>query len=62
MDHEYGIAVVTTLPEESMFDSMILAVAHKDFLDTDWRKRVKNGGIIYDVKGCLDKKMVDARL
>ena len=62
VDHEYGIAVVTTLPEESMFDSMILAVAHKDFLDTDWRKRVKNGGIIYDVKGCLDKKMVDARL
>ncbi len=62
VDHEYGIDIITTLPENGLFDSMILAVAHKDFLDIDWRKRVKKGGIIYDVKGCLDKKMVDARL
>lgn len=60
--HEYGIEIITSLPEEQLFDSMVLAVAHKDFLNTDWRKRVKKGGIIYDVKGCLDKNTVDARL
>ena len=60
--HEYGIEITTSLPEEQLFDSMVLAVAHKDFLNTDWRKRVKKGGIIYDVKGCLDKNTVDARL
>jgi UDP-N-acetyl-D-galactosamine dehydrogenase len=60
--HEYGIDIVTELPEGTLFDSMVLTVAHKEFLDIDWRSRVKPGGIIYDVKGCLDKKMVDARL
>ncbi len=60
--HEYGIEVIKTLPEGKLYDSMVLAVAHKDFLDIDWRKKVKPKGIIYDVKGCLDKDMVDARL
>ena len=60
--HEYGIEIITTLPEDKLFDSMILAVAHKDFLGIDWRQKVKKGGIIYDVKGCLDSKMIDARL
>ena len=60
--HEYGIDIITSLPEEQLYDSLILSVAHKDFLDVDWRKKLKKGGIIYDVKGCLDKGMVDARL
>lgn len=60
--HEYGIDTVTSLPEGQIYDSMVLAVAHKDFMGTDWRSKVRKGGIIYDVKGCLDKKTVDARL
>jgi len=59
---EYGIDIVSELPEGKLFDSLVLAVAHTLFLDTDWRKRVKEGGIIYDVKGCLDPKMISARL
>lgn len=62
VSHEYGINIMTELPADSMFDSMVLAVAHKSFLDANWRTYVKKGGIIYDVKGCLDKGMVDARL
>ena len=60
--HEYGIDITTSLPEEQKFDAVVLAVAHKDFLGTDWRNKLKKSGIIYDVKGCLDKNMVDARL
>lgn len=60
--HEYGISIVTALPEDQLFDSMVLAVAHTEFLDTNWRQKVKSNGIIYDVKGCLDKGMIDARL
>ena len=59
---EYGIDIIKDLSEETLFDSLILAVAHRDFLEKDWSKRIKPGGIIYDVKGCLDKKMVSARL
>ena len=60
--HEYGIEIMTELPKEKMFDSLVLAVAHKEYLDINWREHLKKGGIIYDVKGCLDKAMVDARL
>jgi len=60
--HEYGINIVNELPEGKIYDSMILAVAHKVFLDTPWNQRVKENGIIYDIKGCLDEKMVTARL
>lgn len=60
--HEYGISTITELPHGKKFDSMILAVAHKMFLDTDWRDAVKENGIIYDVKGCLKKEIVTARL
>ena len=59
---QYGIDIITTLPDDSLYDSMVLAVAHKDFLTTNWRQKIKPGGIIYDVKGCLDMKTVDARL
>jgi UDP-N-acetyl-D-galactosamine dehydrogenase len=60
--HEYGIAITRSLPEHQLFDSLVLAVAHTEFLDVNWRNRVKDGGIIYDVKGCLEREMIDARL
>jgi UDP-N-acetyl-D-galactosamine dehydrogenase len=41
---------------------MVLAVAHKEFMGTNWRDYVKDNGIIYDVKGCLAKNIIDARL
>lgn len=59
--HEYGIATVTEMPEEQ-FDGVVLAVAHKEFTGYDWKQKVKPSGIIYDVKGCLKKADVHARL
>ncbi|MES2701146.1 MAG: nucleotide sugar dehydrogenase [Bacteroidota bacterium] len=60
--HEYGIEVTAQLKEDARFDSLILAVAHKEFLDTNWRNHVNDRGIIYDVKGCLATGLADARL
>jgi len=60
--HEYGIDIVTSIPKDTLYDSLILAVAHREFLDIDWKANVREDGIIYDVKGCLDKEMVSARL
>jgi UDP-N-acetyl-D-galactosamine dehydrogenase len=60
--HEYGIEITNELPYDSKFDSMILAVAHKEFSNVNWRSYVKDGGIIYDVKGFLGKELIDARL
>jgi UDP-N-acetyl-D-glucosamine/UDP-N-acetyl-D-galactosamine dehydrogenase len=57
---EYGIEVSNQLPI-GQFDAVILAVAHKKFLELDVRAFAKNG-ILYDVKSVLPKKIVDSRL
>ena len=59
--HEYGIDVTDELPKEK-FDAVILAVAHKEFMDLDVRSLVCKNGVVYDVKGVLDRSIVDARL
>lgn len=61
VEKEYGIGVVREVPD-GKFDAVILAVAHKEFLSLDVRSLVRDGGVVYDVKGVLDRKMVDARL
>ena len=60
--HEYGIDTITELPEGIKYDSLMLAVAHNEFLNIDWPKYVNDNSVIYDVKGCLGNDMVTARL
>ena len=57
---EYGIQISNHKPN-GQFDAVILAVAHKEFLELDVRSFVNNG-VIYDVKGILPKEIVDSRL
>jgi UDP-N-acetyl-D-glucosamine/UDP-N-acetyl-D-galactosamine dehydrogenase len=59
---EYGIAICSQLRQDEQFDAAILAVAHKDFLDLDIRSLVKENGVVYDVKGVLDRDLIDGRL
>jgi UDP-N-acetyl-D-galactosamine dehydrogenase len=58
--HDYGITVVNELPSEK-YSAAILAVAHKEFTNVDIRAIVNNG-VVFDVKGVLNKELVDARL
>jgi UDP-N-acetyl-D-galactosamine dehydrogenase len=58
--HEYGITVVKELPSEK-YSAVVLAVAHKEFANFDIRSIVGNG-VVFDVKGILNKEIVDARL
>lgn len=59
--HEYGINIVRELPT-MLFDTVILGVAHRQFLELDVKSLVKNGGVIYDVKCLLPRDIVDGRL
>ena len=59
--HEYSIEVVNDLPKE-LFDAMVLAVAHNEFLDLSVTQLAKERSVIYDVKGMLNNKVVDGRL
>ena len=58
---EYGVEVSSVLPSAS-YDAVVLAVAHDAFKELDVRSLVKPGGVVYDVKGVLDRNIVDGRL
>ena len=58
---EYGIEVVNQLPEDH-YDAVILAVAHNDFKSLDIPLLLNECGVVYDVKGVLDRDVVDERL
>ena len=59
--HEYGIDIITEMPNEK-FDAVILAVSHKEFLDINVKDLMKDEAVLYDVKGLLDREIVDGRL
>ncbi len=44
------------------YDAIILAVAHNQFKDLNYKALLAPNGIIYDVKGFLPREIVDARL
>lgn len=66
VEHEYGINICeTTIHElQGQFDAVILGVAHKQFTEINIREYLsdKNIGVVYDVKGILDRTMIDGRL
>lgn len=57
--HEYDLNVINEIPDEK-FDAIILTVAHKEFMEINLNNYLKEGGIIYDVKGVLEE--YDSRL
>lgn len=58
---ECGIEIVNQLPD-SKFDAVILAVAHDQFKSLDVKALLNDNGVVYDVKGVLDRDKVDGRL
>ncbi|WP_411032148.1 nucleotide sugar dehydrogenase [Spongiimicrobium sp. 3-5] len=59
--HEYDLTTTRQLPNEK-FESIVLCVAHKEFLGLDFNGLLKDNGILYDVKGILDKEDTHGRL
>jgi UDP-N-acetyl-D-galactosamine dehydrogenase len=60
--HEYGVATMKELPEGCSYDSVIVAVAHKQFNYDMIRSVCNEQCVLFDVKSILEKKQVDARL
>ena len=58
---EYGLDVQSEIPKEK-FDAIVLCVAHKQFSNLDIKSMTIKNGVIYDVKGILDRKIIDGRL
>lgn len=61
---EYGISIVNEFMDNIKYDTIILAVAHKEFSNLKIRKLLSDSdlGVVYDVKGILPKNLIDGRL
>lgn len=61
VQHEYGVISQKDIPQNK-FDSVILAVSHKEFLKINLQSLLNDIAIFYDVKGCILGDFVDSRL
>lgn len=59
---EYGINIIRQIPDGNCYDSITIAVSHREFLSFDFGKIKRTNCVIFDAKGCLDRALVDARL
>lgn len=62
VQHEYQIDITNTLDATKKYDAIILGVAHKEFLEIDIPSLLNENGVVYDVKGILDRNIIDGRL
>ena len=61
VEHEYGLNLLPSLYTKK-YNAIILAVAHDDFLNIDFKLLQVMNSIIFDIKSFLDRSIVDARL
>lgn len=59
--YEYGVDIVNDLSQRK-FDALIMAVAHREFTVLNVVELCNERHVIFDVKGILDKSMIDGRL
>lgn len=64
VEREYGISLLPSLEgAQGRYDAVVLAVAHRQFLETDIRALLSGpDGVLYDIKGVLPREVITARL
>jgi UDP-N-acetyl-D-galactosamine dehydrogenase len=61
VEKEYGIKLIDKI--DSKYDAIILAVSHKEFKKLFFNDlKISTDSIIFDIKGFLDRGIVDIRL
>ena len=61
--HKYGIDIVKEVINDEKYDAVVLCVAHHIFLNMDIRSMLRDEtSVVYDVKGTLDRTVIDGRL
>ncbi|MDP4203458.1 MAG: nucleotide sugar dehydrogenase [Bacteroidota bacterium] len=59
---EYDLDLLSELDPSIPYEAIVVAVEHREFKDLDYKKYKDSGAVIYDVKGFVDRSLVDARL
>ena len=60
--HEYHLTTQKELPTNIKFDAVVLAVGHNEFKAIDIQSYLNPIHVIFDVKGLLDRSLVDGSL
>ena len=60
--HEYGKDLIPAVDPDKNYGAVIACVSHDQFKTFDFAKYRKQGSVIFDVKGFVDRSLVDARL
>jgi len=63
VEEEYGFSIISEEKDlNKHYDAIIGAVAHDEFKDFDLKKYKNDSAVVYDVKGFLNRDLVDCRL
>jgi UDP-N-acetyl-D-galactosamine dehydrogenase len=60
--HEYNLKTRKEIPLDIKFDAVVYAVGHNEFKMIEISHYLNNNHVIFDVKGVLDRNIVDASL
>lgn len=60
--HEYGLITQKELPAKNKFDAIVMAVGHDEFKKLNILEYLNPNHVIFDVKGLLDRSLVDGSL
>ncbi len=59
---EFGIDILNEVDKSVVYDAIVVAVAHREFLQFDYQKVKRRNGVVFDTKACLERSLVDGRL
>ena len=60
--HEYGKDLIAAVDPKKRYSAVIACVSHDQFKTFDFEKYKEQNAVIFDVKGFVDRTLVDARL
>lgn len=60
--HEFNVDILPHVSPLKDYGAIVIAVAHSEFLNFDFKKYKANNTVIFDAKACLKRELVDARL
>ena len=59
---EYNIDLIDQIDNDKKYESVIVAVAHGEFISFNFEKYSKEGAVIFDTKSFIDRQFIDGRL
>jgi UDP-N-acetyl-D-galactosamine dehydrogenase len=62
VEHEYQLNISNEANQNKQYDGILLAVAHKEFLNLNFERLKNKNAVIFDVKGILPRNSINARL